>query len=191
MKQWLSIFLIVFLLGTLAVTASASTIPVNITPGWVVQISGQSAIGNDLFTSVGANFNDQLALGLGYASPSNYYIVSVRYSFVENYAVALSYATSNPIAWNMDFRMKYDFDESLALVGVAGFDGNPYLTGQVEYWFLEQVSGNIGFNYSASVSSLILGVEFVIDRLDIGLDCRFPGNDPEQSQVALFVVYKF
>jgi hypothetical protein len=192
MKKWIIVCLIVAILAVFTSGASASTIPVNVSPGLILQFSGQSAIGNDLFTSFGANFDDHLALGLEYATPSNYFIASVRYSFVKNFAAALSYSTSNPIAWNADFRMKYDFDESLALVGVAGFDGT-YLngTGQAEYWFSEQLAGNIGFGYNQSISSLILGGEFLMDRIDMGLNCRFPVSNSGQSQVELFVAYKF
>lgn len=192
MKKFIIFCLTVFILVAFTSAASASTIPVNVFSGFTLQLSGQSAIGNDLFTSFGANFNDRLALGLGYASPSDYYIASVRYSFVKNFAVALSYSNSNPTDWNMDVRMKYDFDESLALVGVAGFDGTyPNGTGQAEYWFSEQIAGNIGFSYNKSISSLILGGEFLIDRIDMGLDFRFPVSTPGQTQVTLFVAYKF
>jgi hypothetical protein len=192
MKQWSIFFLTVFMSGVLTVTASASTIPVNITPGRIVQISGQSAASNDLNILLGANFNDRVALGLGYVIPSNYFTVSGRYAFAKNMAASLSYANSSPIAWKIDFRMKYDFDEALAVAGVLGYDGAyPAATGQAEYWFSEQLAGNIGFHYQASQLSLVLGGELVADRIDIGLDCRFPGNDDAgQSQVVLFVAYK-
>lgn len=191
MKKWIIACLSIFILALFTSAASASTIPVNVSPGLILQFSGQSATGSDLVTSFGANLNDHWALGLGYANPSSYFITSVRYAFIKNFAAALSYSSSNPIAWNADLRMKYDFDESLALVGVVGFDGtNPNGTGQVEYWYSEQLSGNIGVGYNQSALSMILGGEFLIDRIDMGLNCRFPVSTPGQTQVELFVAYK-
>jgi hypothetical protein len=193
MKKWVMIGF-TLLIGVISIsTASASTIPVNVSPGLTLEFRGQSVSANNLIASLGFNPNDDLALGLGYSSPSNDYIFSVRYLFVENIAVAASYANSDPTAYNIDLRLKYDFDESLALVGLVGYNGTTYfnVTGQTEYWFSEQFAGNIGFSYNQSTTSLILGAEFLIDRIDMGLDCRIPADNSGQSIVVLFVAYKF
>lgn len=194
MRKWIIIlgFTLMILLVSTSRT-SASTIPVNISPGVTIQFSGQSAIGNDLFVSLGVNPGDRFALGLGYASPSGYFTLSTRYSPVRNFAIAVNYAGSNPAIWNLDFRMKHVFDESLALVGVIGYDGTGLNgAGQAEYWLTEQFSGNIGLGFHQSISLLILGGEFLFDPINFGLDCRFPLSSlAGQAQVVLFVAYKF
>jgi hypothetical protein len=192
MKKYLVLLLTILMCGSLASTAFAGTIPIEVSSGNSIRFSGQSSAGNDLSAAFCFNFIDRIAISLQYTTPSSYYTLSTRYSFWDNIAVSFSYSNSNPITWNVDFRMKYDCDESLALVGLLAYDGvNPGLTGQIEYRFHDQFAGNLGLKYQNTERSLIVGCEFVIDKIDIGLDCYFTDNNFYSAQAALFVQYTF
>lgn len=190
MKKCCCFLLTLLIFSLFTNNVSASTIPINISPGYIIQISS-SPDDNNLRGDFEFDLQDKLALSLEYVSVSNYYSLLGRYSFVKNMAVGFSFSSSNPAAWNIDFRMRRQINESLAVAGILGYNGvTPNLTGQVEDWFTDQLAGNVGFAYQNSATSLVLGTEFLIERMDIGLDLYVPAGNTGQIQVAAFWAYQ-
>jgi hypothetical protein len=194
MKKYLTLFLIVIMMDVFAVKAFASSLGVNVPPGYVLEVDSMFTSGGNYFApAFFAGINENLALGVMYDTTFQYFTVTGRYVIVRNVAADVFYRFSGSGSWKADLRGKFFLNQNLALAGMVSYDsmdtGSFGALGQAEYLFSENWMGNVGINYSNSLTSLLLGLDYASENLAVGVNCIFPTTNFSNPMIEIVVDY--
>lgn len=171
---------------------NASTIPVNVEPGSSVTIAKQLRPTDPGYNLTG-NFGitEQILLNADYGTQSKTVTLGARYEIQENMALKATYAV-DPSKWTGEFLMKQKLKNSLFLVEALEVEGNDYIiTGQVESLLGKAGVLNAGLKLQDPDTLLLLGGEFFLGGVTIGLDYSVPFSNLGDSVITIFIDIAF
>jgi hypothetical protein len=203
MKRITITLLALIMVFTLGVAAEASTIGVNVEPGYSVSVDKTIDPSDDAWTVTG-NFgiNDRLLLKLGYTTDVDMFYFGGRYELRNNLALGfgVDFGDDND-AFTLDLRGKKNISNRWDIVGVLSYT-NPdeaddliSLLGQLEYKLGKIGALNLGLDYLTdgddSETYYLVGAEFYISKVCLYLDYTANTDDSDDDKLTAGVEFKF
>jgi hypothetical protein len=210
MKKLTIIILSVVLLLVSSLTTFASTICVEVEPGFFVEVFKQlSPSSNEIDFIANYGINDHAFVYAGYGTDVQYIFIGGRYAF-NNAAATLSYTASGTYTeLKPGFRYKYNMSEQLNFVGELDYVSSVDTSGgssesassfeliaQAEYSIGDKLVLNGGIKYVGSSgsgsASILIGSElYATEDLTICLDYEMATQTGADSTLGLDVSFAF
>lgn len=186
MKKLLCLVLACAMLLVAGSAAMASTIGVNVKPGYSVNVEKDFEPDTDAWFIYG-NFglNEKWLLKIGYVTDEDLFYLGGRYEIINNLALGFGYYGSDYYdKYSIDLRGKANLTEKLDLAGVVKYNYKDWdgggssdswdFLGQLEYKLGEIGALNVGFKYVDTdfddETYYVAGAEFYIQRVTLYFD---------------------
>ena len=203
MKRTTVVFLAFILVFALGSATEASTIGVNVNPGYSVSVDKTLDPSDDAWTITGnLGINDRLMLKLGYTTDVDMFYFGGRYELRNNLALGFGVDFGDHTdVFSLDLRGKKNLSERWDIVGVLaytnpdGADDLISILGQLEYKIGEIGALNLGLDYVTdgddSETYYLVGAEFYISKVCLYLDYTANIDNSDDDKLTAGVEFKF